>query len=179
MIHTVAIWLTLSLAIWRLIMVTLIKMELAISRLIMIKFPSKAVTLCTVQGCKFVLIVGYGGRCIKTYFIIWKFENLEMSNFVQFSRCYSPSQTCSLWASPHPPLWPRVENPATHSTIWKLNRVENFQQNKNRFPEMAILRIWFPLKKFSTLLPGDQQPWVGPSPPFLPQPLAVQVNLKN
>jgi hypothetical protein len=45
MIHTVAVWLTLSLAIWR---------------FIMIQFPSKAVTLCTVSRCKVVLALGYG-----------------------------------------------------------------------------------------------------------------------
>ena len=44
-IHTVAIFLTLSLAIWR---------------FIMIKFPSTAVTLCTIDKCKLVLILGYG-----------------------------------------------------------------------------------------------------------------------
>ena len=49
--------------------VDLAKMEIARSRFIMMKFPSKAVTLCTVQGCKFVLIVGYGGRFISQ---IWK-----------------------------------------------------------------------------------------------------------
>merc|ERR1719150_2050734 len=45
MIHTVATWLTFSLAIWR---------------FIMIKFPSKAATLCTVARCKIVLAFGYG-----------------------------------------------------------------------------------------------------------------------
>ena len=29
-------------------------------RVIMIKLPSKAVTLCTVQGCRYVLLIGYG-----------------------------------------------------------------------------------------------------------------------
>ena len=45
MIHTVAIWLTLSLAIWR---------------FIMIKFPSKAVKLCTDSRSKLVLVLGFG-----------------------------------------------------------------------------------------------------------------------
>ena len=64
-IHTVSVFLTLSLAIWRFIIVkSNILMKISMSRFIMIKFPSKAVTLCTVQGCKFVLIVGYGGRFI-------------------------------------------------------------------------------------------------------------------
>ena len=72
MIHTVAVWLTLSLAIWRFIFffveccfeqkIFLPKTVCCCFRFIMIKFPSKAVTLCTIQGCKFVLIVGYGGK---------------------------------------------------------------------------------------------------------------------
>ena len=45
MIHTVAIWLTLSLAIWR---------------FIMIKFPSKSVKLCTDSRSKLVLVLGFG-----------------------------------------------------------------------------------------------------------------------
>ena len=45
MIHTVAIWLTLSLAIWR---------------FIMIKFPNKAAHICTETGCKVVLSFGFG-----------------------------------------------------------------------------------------------------------------------
>ena len=45
MIHTVAIWLTLSLAIWR---------------FIMIKFPNKASHICTETGCKVVLGFGFG-----------------------------------------------------------------------------------------------------------------------
>ena len=65
MIHTVAIWLTLSLAIWRLVMVqSNISMKISISRFIMIKFPSKAVTLCTVPRCKMVLAFGYGESLI-------------------------------------------------------------------------------------------------------------------
>jgi len=44
MIHTVATWLTFSLAIWR---------------FIMIKFPSEAATLCTVARCKIVLFLGF------------------------------------------------------------------------------------------------------------------------
>jgi len=44
MIHTVSIWLTLSLAIWR---------------FIMIKFSTLAVTLCNVQRCRAVLLLGY------------------------------------------------------------------------------------------------------------------------
>ena len=44
MIHTVSIWLTLSLAFWR---------------LIMIKFSALAVTMCTLQRCKAVLTLGY------------------------------------------------------------------------------------------------------------------------
>lgn len=51
MIHTVAIWLTLSLAIWR---------------FIMIKFPSRATDLCTVARCKMVLAFGYGVPFILT-----------------------------------------------------------------------------------------------------------------
>ena len=45
MIHTVSIWLTLSLAIWR---------------YIMIKYHSLAQSLCTVRRCKIVLLLGYG-----------------------------------------------------------------------------------------------------------------------
>ena len=45
MIHTVSIWLTLSLAFWR---------------LIMIKFSSLAVTMCTLPRCKIVLTLGCG-----------------------------------------------------------------------------------------------------------------------
>ena len=44
-IHTVSIWLTLSLAIWR---------------FIMIKFPSQSVDLCTADKCRVVLGLGYG-----------------------------------------------------------------------------------------------------------------------
>jgi len=44
MIHTVSIWLTLSLAIWR---------------FIMIKFPTMAVSLCTLPRCRAVLVLGY------------------------------------------------------------------------------------------------------------------------
>ena len=44
-IHTVSIWLTLSLAFWR---------------LIMIRFPSEAITMCTLDRCKIVLILGFG-----------------------------------------------------------------------------------------------------------------------
>ena len=35
-------------------------MEFVISRFIMIKFPSKAATLCTVERCKIVLFLGFG-----------------------------------------------------------------------------------------------------------------------
>ena len=45
MIHTVSIWLTLSLAFWR---------------LIMIRFSSLAVTMCTLPRCKAVLTLGFG-----------------------------------------------------------------------------------------------------------------------
>ena len=45
MIHTVSIWLTLSLAIWR---------------FIMIKFPIFAVSICTITRCKAILVLGYG-----------------------------------------------------------------------------------------------------------------------
>ena len=45
MIHTVSIWLTLFLAIWR---------------LIMIKFPTIATRLCTLPRCKTVLALGCG-----------------------------------------------------------------------------------------------------------------------
>ena len=44
MIHTVSIWLTLSLAIWR---------------FIMIKFPTSAVTFCTLARCKALIICSY------------------------------------------------------------------------------------------------------------------------
>ena len=44
-IHTVSIWLTLSLAFWR---------------LIMIRLPSEAITMCTMDRCKVVLILGFG-----------------------------------------------------------------------------------------------------------------------
>ena len=47
--------------------VDLVEIKISLSRFIMIKFPSKAVTLCTVQGCKFVLIVGYGGTFIALF----------------------------------------------------------------------------------------------------------------
>ena len=45
MIHTVSTWLTLSLAIWR---------------FIMIKFPTWVVSLCTDTRCRLVLTCGYG-----------------------------------------------------------------------------------------------------------------------
>ena len=45
MIHTVSIWLTLSLAIWR---------------LLMIRFPTMASRLCTMRNCRTVLTLGYG-----------------------------------------------------------------------------------------------------------------------
>ena len=44
-IHTVSVFLTLSLAIWR---------------FIMIKFPAQSVEVCTVEKCKVVLGLGYG-----------------------------------------------------------------------------------------------------------------------
>ena len=46
-IHTVSVFLTLSLAIWR---------------FIMIKFPTQSVELCTVEKCKVVLGLGYGKK---------------------------------------------------------------------------------------------------------------------
>ena len=55
MIHTVSIWLTLSLAIWR---------------LIMIKFCSLAVTLCTLPRCRILLILGYGKLYSTTYMVV-------------------------------------------------------------------------------------------------------------
>ena len=55
MIHTVSIWLTLSLAIWR---------------FIMIKFCSLAVTLCTLPRCRILLILGYGKLYCTTYMAI-------------------------------------------------------------------------------------------------------------
>ena len=51
MIHTVSIWLTLSLAFWR---------------LIMIKFSTLAITMCTLSRCKAVLILGVGTTHKKT-----------------------------------------------------------------------------------------------------------------
>ena len=45
MVHTVSIWLTLSLAFWR---------------LIMIKFPTDAINLCTLKRCKIVLALAFG-----------------------------------------------------------------------------------------------------------------------
>ena len=56
MIHTVSIWLTLSLACWR---------------LIMIKFPTLSVTLCTLPRCKAVLTLGYG-KLLKTTLYVTK-----------------------------------------------------------------------------------------------------------
>ena len=55
MIHTVSIWLTLSLAIWR---------------FIMIKFCSLAVTLCTLPRCRILLILGYGKLYSTTYMAV-------------------------------------------------------------------------------------------------------------
>ena len=49
-IHTVSVFLTLSLAIWR---------------FIMIKFPAQSVELCTVEKCKLVLSAGYGNGHLK------------------------------------------------------------------------------------------------------------------
>jgi hypothetical protein len=46
MIHTVSTFLTLTLAIWR---------------FIMIQFPARSVTLCTVARCRALLCLGYGG----------------------------------------------------------------------------------------------------------------------
>ena len=45
MIHTVSIWLTLSLAIWR---------------FLMIRFPTLSGRLCTMRTCKTLLTLGYG-----------------------------------------------------------------------------------------------------------------------
>ena len=45
MIHTVSTFLTLTLAIWR---------------FIMIKYPSKAIDLCTLSRCKALLVLGFG-----------------------------------------------------------------------------------------------------------------------
>ena len=79
MIHTVAISLTLSLAIWRLVMVqSNTSMKISISRFIMIKFPSKAVTLCTVPRCKMVLAFGYG-ECL----IFWIGNNGEEIGYLE------------------------------------------------------------------------------------------------
>ena len=44
-LHTVSIWYTLVLAVWR---------------LIMIKFHTKAVTYCTMRRCCVLLVLGYG-----------------------------------------------------------------------------------------------------------------------
>ena len=104
MIHTVAIWLTLSLAIWRFIMINsnlsnncwyiddncyfkahpiklieklLICWEICNSRFIMIKFPSKAVALCTVPRCKMVLAFGYGKLILDTVNQFW----ISLMNF--------------------------------------------------------------------------------------------------
>ena len=45
MIHTVSIWLTLSLAIWR---------------FIMIKFPALSTSFCTLTRCRVVILLGFG-----------------------------------------------------------------------------------------------------------------------
>ena len=80
MIHTVAIWLTLSLAIWRFVMMkSNISLKMSISRFIMIKFPSKAVTLCTVPRCKMVLAFGYG-ECL---LLFWIGKNSEEIGYVR------------------------------------------------------------------------------------------------
>ena len=55
MIHTVSIWLTLSLAIWR---------------FIMIKFCALAATLCTLPRCRILLILGYGKLYSTSYLLI-------------------------------------------------------------------------------------------------------------
>ena len=55
MIHTVSIWLTLSLALWR---------------FIMIKFCSLAVTLCTLPRCRILLILGYGKLYSTAYMVV-------------------------------------------------------------------------------------------------------------
>ena len=49
------------------------RLKISISRFIMIKFPSKAVTLCTVPRCKMVLAFGYG-ECL---FLFWIGKNSE------------------------------------------------------------------------------------------------------
>ena len=60
MIHTVATWLTFSLAIWR---------------FIMIKFPSEAATLCTVARCKIVLFLGFGKYSHHAFKVFKKLKN--------------------------------------------------------------------------------------------------------
>ena len=64
-IHTVSVFLTLSLAIWR---------------FIMIKFPTQSVELCTVEKCKVVLGLGYG-----------KYVNIELDRKPAKS---SPRHSC-------------------------------------------------------------------------------------
>ena len=53
MIHLSAVWLTLSLAIWR---------------FIMIKFPAMALTLCTTTRCNIVLILAFSQYLLFQYF---------------------------------------------------------------------------------------------------------------
>ena len=66
MIHTVSIWLTLSLAIWRYIMIKYHSLaQVIITQIIgIIKFivydDIPLQSLCTIRRCKIVLFLGYG-----------------------------------------------------------------------------------------------------------------------
>jgi len=66
MIHTVSIWLTLSLAIWR---------------FIMIKFPTKSVQVCTLERCKIVLFAGFVVPLFLTIPSFFSFEIQKKNKF--------------------------------------------------------------------------------------------------
>ena len=73
-LHTVSIWYTLVLAVWR---------------LIMIKYHTKAVTYCTLSRCNTLLVLGYGIS-----------QNIQ--NIIFLSSLFQ----LFLWCWPYPIPWP-------------------------------------------------------------------------
>ena len=74
-IHNVSIFLTLSLAIWR---------------FIMIRFPTKSVNICTTNNCKNVLALGFGECLVLEHENLTVFESILFSNLV----CRPAGQMC-------------------------------------------------------------------------------------
>ena len=95
MIHTVSIWLTLSLAVWR---------------YIMIKFHALAVSLCTVRRCKIVLVLGYGKYSFNLSVI------KDLSNIIVVPAFLTIPNYLSLALTPSP----EINNSGENITVWRL-----------------------------------------------------------